>query len=371
MIKNRILLGIWILLVCIGNVVMNNYGMQVILAISIIIPISGVIFANLSGKGIEGEITSETSVFKGDTLQYSLEIKNSKLTGCTHGKAIVEIKNLLTGSRKTKSISFSVNGKSTKNFINKIETNYCGKIQIELKELISEDFTGIYGKHKKCNKKTYSLVMPDTFPVNIEIGAGSQCDINSDEYSMYKSGNDPSETFAIREYRPGDKIKNIHWKLSEKLDDITVRELGLPVNNSVLLILDSLKISENGNWEKLMDRVGECTISVAQVLSDQNIPFTLAWHDADSSQMRQNEILNNNELSEHISEVLSASPFEGETDILKEYEKDIGYAEFAHIIIVTGNEGADKMDIYDDRNIKRLICNETDTLSEKFMYVEV
>ena len=371
MVKNRILLGIWILLVCSGTIVLNNYGMLIILVLSIIIPILDVFFARLSATGIEAEITSVTSAFKGDKLKYTLKVENSRITGCTHGKAVIEIKNLLTGSAETECVSFSVNGKSVKKFENEINTDYCGKIQIELKELISEDFTGIYGKHKKCHNRTYSLVMPDTFPVDIEIGVGNQCNINSDEFSMYKPGNDPSETFAIREYRPGDKIKNIHWKLSEKLDEITVRELGLPVNNSVLLILDSLKTSEKDNWEKVMDNLGECVISVAQVLSFQNIPFTLSWHDMESDQMKQNEILNNNDLAEHISDVLSASPFEGKNDILEEYEIDIGYAEFAHIIIVTGNEGSDKVDSYDERNITRLICNESDNLSEKFMYVEV
>ena len=38
--------------------------------------------------------------------------------------------------------------------------------------------------------------------------------IESDSYSTIKGGDDPSEVFAIREYREGDRLQRIHWKLS-------------------------------------------------------------------------------------------------------------------------------------------------------------
>lgn len=370
MTRNRILLILWIVLVIISVIFMNNYGVQIILLLSVAIPVSGVIFAGICSSGLQCKITSEVSVLKGETLHYDLNIRNNKVTGCAYGKAVIEITNMLTGMSELKSIAFSISGKSNKTFSDEIETKYCGRIQIELKELISEDFMGIYEKHKSFFNKTYSLVMPDTFPVDIEIGRGGQCDINSDEYSMYKPGSDPSETFAVREYRPGDNIKNIHWKLSEKLNEVTVRELGLPVNNSILLIIDSIKADSNRNTESLMDNIGEYVISVAQVLTNQQIPFTLSWHDTELNQMKQDEILNNNALSEHLSDVLSSGPFESKNSILEEYEKDIGYPEFAHIIVVTGNESTNQNEIYNEINITRLVCNNDKPL-EKIMYIEV
>ncbi len=63
--------------------------------------------------------------------------------------------------------------------------------------------------------------------------------MDSDEYSMRKAGYDPSETFAIREYQPGDRIRQIHWKLTEKFDSLMVRDYGLPIQNTVLLLLET------------------------------------------------------------------------------------------------------------------------------------
>ena len=40
-----------------------------------------------------------------------------------------------------------------------------------------------------------------------------------------KKGYDFSEVTGIREYIPGDKLQNIHWKLSAKKDILMVRTM--------------------------------------------------------------------------------------------------------------------------------------------------
>ena len=58
---------------------------------------------------------------------------------------------------------------------------------------------------------------------------GLRSDCESIEYSAYRSGSDMSEVFGIREYREGDSIRNIHWKLTGKCDDIMIKLPSLPV----------------------------------------------------------------------------------------------------------------------------------------------
>ncbi len=53
-------------------------------------------------------------------------------------------------------------------------------------------------------------------------------------------GDDPGETYDIREYQPGDSIRQIHWKLSGKLDDIMIREKSFPVDDTVLILAESV-----------------------------------------------------------------------------------------------------------------------------------
>ena len=53
-----------------------------------------------------------------------------------------------------------------------------------------------------------------------------------------KHGGGFSEIHDLREYRPGDSLRDIHWKLSAKTDKLVVREAQEPDRRNVLLTLD-------------------------------------------------------------------------------------------------------------------------------------
>lgn len=46
-----------------------------------------------------------------------------------------------------------------------------------------------------------------------------------------------SDYYELRQYQSGDSLKNIHWKLSSKYDDLIVREPSLPVYRQFYLRL--------------------------------------------------------------------------------------------------------------------------------------
>ena len=53
-----------------------------------------------------------------------------------------------------------------------------------------------------------------------------------------KPGGGFSEVHDLREYRPGDSMRDIHWKLSAKTDELIVREAQEPNRGQVLLTFD-------------------------------------------------------------------------------------------------------------------------------------
>lgn len=53
-----------------------------------------------------------------------------------------------------------------------------------------------------------------------------------------RRGGGYSENHELRQYRPGDSIRDIHWKLSAKTGDLILRESMEPVRSRVLLRLD-------------------------------------------------------------------------------------------------------------------------------------
>ena len=57
-------------------------------------------------------------------------------------------------------------------------------------------------------------------------------------YSDEESGDDPSQIFEIRDYRPGDKMQKIHWKLSAKSDSLIVKEYSEPVGFAIVIFVN-------------------------------------------------------------------------------------------------------------------------------------
>lgn len=82
-------------------------------------------------------------------------------------------------------------------------------------------------------------IMPKITPVMIEVGLASRYFQGEAEvYDDKTGGDDVSEVFQIRSFQPGDKIQNIHWKLSAKEDELIVRENSLPMGCPVVILLD-------------------------------------------------------------------------------------------------------------------------------------
>ena len=91
----------------------------------------------------------------------------------------------------------------------------------------------------RTDAAAHVTVLPDTFPVSVHVTMPEVQSPESDTSSPDRRGSDLTEPFRLREYAPGDSLRQIHWKLSQKTDSLMVRELGLPVAEEVLLLLDT------------------------------------------------------------------------------------------------------------------------------------
>ncbi|MCQ2538114.1 MAG: DUF58 domain-containing protein [Lachnospiraceae bacterium] len=92
--------------------------------------------------------------------------------------------------------------------------------------------------------------------------------------------NDPSEAYGIREYVPGDSIKSIHWKLSEKTGKTMVREYGMPVPQpEVRLIAQTKKEAKktyNALKKTVFGRVMDIILPIAFFVTEVLLLLVLA-----------------------------------------------------------------------------------------------
>jgi len=118
-------------------------------------------------------------------------------------------------------------------------STYCGVVRAEFGELHVYDYLRLFRRKKKVHKVTECVIMPKLHEMQLVITeACRNFDSDSEEFDKNKPGDDPSEIFQIREYRQGDKMSRVHWKMTARLDTMMIKELSRPVSNSVGIYLD-------------------------------------------------------------------------------------------------------------------------------------
>ncbi len=121
-----------------------------------------------------------------------------------------------------------------------VTPKYCGSFVVSTKKFKIFDFLNLSKTSKKQNCNYGILVHPKIKPLDVEITKGkysNQDDV--DEYSDLYAGNEKSQIFGVREYRDNDSLRDVHWKLSAKSEDLVVKEYSKPLDNLIDIYIDT------------------------------------------------------------------------------------------------------------------------------------
>lgn len=140
------------------------------------------------------------------------------------------------------------------------------------------DWTGWFSLMKWTNRTTLTQLLPKVheFPVQLS-GAVRDFIGEAEVYDDLRGGTDNSQVFQIRPYTPGDRLQNIHWKLSAKSDDLMVREHSLPKGCGIVLLLGTKGMEKQDPVQR--DRFLQIAASVSFALMDVQCPHIVSWYD--------------------------------------------------------------------------------------------
>ena len=112
-----------------------------------------------------------------------------------------------------------------------LPTQHCGVLRIRPFKPMAYDYLGLLGLRLRRLSGVDVLVLPEPVPVdNVPtMGPGIS------RAWKPKPGGGFSENHEMRLYRPGDKLNQVHWKLSSKVGKLMVREAMEPVRDRVLV----------------------------------------------------------------------------------------------------------------------------------------
>lgn len=213
-------------------------------------------------------LSAPETVGRGEQMTCTLTVSSSGLPALL--ALTVEAENAFTGEHSAKTIKLSAR-KQPVSLSWQLAGTHCGVVRLSCTRVRELDCFGLFSRKRICAAQAEIMFPPQTFPVSVCLDQAAEVLLDSESYSAQKAGNDPGETFRIREYVPGDPIRQIHWKLSEKMGTLMVREFGLPAMNRLLLVFLPDKSLSPEHLDAMLDTM----VSVSSELLRQELPHTL------------------------------------------------------------------------------------------------
>lgn len=241
MLRNRltylvVLLGAILFFLC-----FNGYLSLYVLRLTAALPFVSLL-ASLPGiLGARLELTAGSrAARKGQEVPLRISIDN-RLPLCSgRSWATLTVYNTLTGEIQEERFTFTASRKAL-TISHKLTSPSCGQVVCRLSKARSCDYMGLFvlpvrlGGKARCAALFYPAV---SRPV-LSVDPISMPDGEGERYAQGRPGDDPSELFGLREYREGDKLSRIHWKLSQKAGDTLVKEFSLPVSDHIFFLLEA------------------------------------------------------------------------------------------------------------------------------------
>ena len=198
-----------------------------------------------------------------------------------------------------------------------IETETTGLTVINLVKLTTISLLGLFSMKVNIKSRVKVLILP---PAVIPKNAFA---LPRGIVLQPKPGGGFSEDHDMREYRTGDSVRSVHWKVSAKYDELMVREPLVPPTHSKLVHI--------AKWENSRER--DLVLGRLRYISDyllsRDMPFFVKYSDKENAA----EVTKEEDLIEFL------------VDVLDENSEDVKYcphlpARFAWVYKVDGDESA-------------------------------
>lgn len=191
---------------------------------------------------------SETAV-SGGNIRFAVLAENNSIFPCPYLQMLLDKCNTLGVSRlgasesEKEKVRLLIRSKGSAEVYRVYPCLYCGKYELKISSPCMHDMLGLFSlpvrfADGRNSLSKYVYVYPKSMQMNLLVNPDEAPDSEAELMSKIRSGDDRSEIFQNREYREGDPIRDIHWKLSARNDELIVKEYSRPLIPSVHFLLE-------------------------------------------------------------------------------------------------------------------------------------
>lgn len=254
------------------SVLFNYYSTYLAFLLAVIIPFCSfmIMVINRICIVIKAD-TDKNAVSKGEKVNINIKVKNR---GIFVSGEIVACIELFYGnhSRILKKICFNSLPMQKGIYSVDIVAEYAGELRISCKKIILYDYLKLFKLRFSKGKSEYKInVLPRPVPLDVIYTENENGEIvETVEYHQNKKGYDKTEIFDVREYRQGDDLKDVHWKLTEKMDRYMVKEYSMPISANLGIMVDITEYKEGFQSVVINDKLMELAYSICKSIVISN-----------------------------------------------------------------------------------------------------
>ena len=283
---------------------LHSYFNFVLLIVLIVLPVCSIIAAFLVLRYMAVEIDgglSETVI--DEPFPINIVLVNKSIFPVMNVDIDIHMANGLFQKTGEHRLSIPAYARASNAVDYELSESFVGVFEVAVRRIYVTDWLGFIKVKKKCDVVREIRVFPSG-EVSAEPDMTAISGGMTEAEETRKKGNDFSEVVDIREYRPGDKLQNIHWKLSAGRDEFMVKEHE-SMSSDQLVICVELTNDER----QVLNDILKASYGLGQYLISANVPFTVYYWSADQDDMIETKVDNIQELHDWMDCIFYETPY--------------------------------------------------------------
>jgi len=226
---------------------------------------------------------AQAQCLRGEALTVALRAENRSPLLCPRVEALFLVSDPLGGADGRRSFSFVLGPRRASEIALELEMPHVGCCDVRLEALRVYGLFGLLALTVPCAGHCDALVLPRLrSPETLELGGTEAVESDRDSRVTVVGGTDYT---GVREYSPGDPMKQIHWKLSAHARDYMTRLQESARQQEFAIVLDFLTEPEPDRERllELNDCLIETSLSLGAALREREQDHSLLYADAAGS----------------------------------------------------------------------------------------
>ncbi|MBQ8148271.1 MAG: DUF58 domain-containing protein [Lachnospiraceae bacterium] len=278
-----------------------------IVGILICILLVNLLLMLIQRKLVKCKVEVKSSTIESNVMKIRIEVDNPTFFPVFQGRGKVEIRNLSFDITNKHDIRFSIPNKRTQILEYEIESEYCGKFEININSIKLYDSLGIFSWVGNKNLKYQAYLFPDYYYVN-SVSQVMRVNYEKEHQFSHERNSNLSDLLQYREYQKGDSIKHINWKLSNRYDEYIIREFDTPIDNQILVVSDAYPINK-----RTKNIAYSVLMSVCMSFIEKGISHQIVYIEHGRNNMIPKELIRYEQVIESMKDIMNSPNADNES----------------------------------------------------------